>query len=345
MKLFVTFVLLVSSINFNLSYGVPAGALLGCRTVDKKTPLEKLTKCCTDFKLGCDELRIAEKMKITGENPTDKKTNGKKRRFVARTRLLGERCDGKVFLCGIGLHCVHKFCRRVRSEEHLKALLERGKEVEQDEEEEAKQETSFLNSDSEKDVVVKGQAVSIDTQFDDSEGNNGKKKDVLLLDEINDSSIQKMMKKLNLSRLSTKVNHAQKMKERTNFEEDEITSNIADLLSARMGVALDKAERHEIREIIAGTLDERAEREEAMRNGEEKVFEAAKEAANSDNSSPKKVKRGQLASADCNGASPSPDVIGMQCNANSEKYLFSNPLEEASQMVRASTKSVLSVQF
>lgn len=345
MKSFVTFILIVSSITFNLSDGIPAGGLLGCRSVDKKNSLEKLTKCCNNFKLGCDELRIAEKMRTMEAKITDKKTIGKKRRPVARTRLLGERCDDEVFFCGIGLRCVHKFCRRVRNEEHLRALLERGKEVEQDEEEEAKQETSFLNSDSEKDVVVKGQAVSIDNQFDDGEGSNGKKKDVLLLDEITDPSIRKMMNKLNLSRMSTKVNHAKKMKESTNFEEDEITANIADLLSSRMGVVLDKAEKHEIREIIAGTLDERAEREEAVRDGEEKVFEAAKEAANSNKSTPEKVKREKMASTDCKGASLSPDIANMQCTASSEKYLFSNPFEEASQIVRASTKRVLSVRF
>lgn len=47
-------------------------------------------------------------------------------------------------------------------------------------------------------------------------------------------------------------------------EEDELAANIADFLTTKLGVSLDFKEMHDIRELIAGTLDERAEREDEV---------------------------------------------------------------------------------
>lgn len=55
-------------------------------------------------------------------------------------------------------------------------------------------------------------------------------------------------------------------------EEDELAANIADFLTTKLGVSLDFKEMHDIRELIAGTLDERAEREDEVVENIEQNF-------------------------------------------------------------------------
>ncbi|CAN8063420.1 unnamed protein product [Agarophyton chilense] len=52
------------------------------------------------------------------------------------------------------------------------------------------------------------------------------------------------------------------------LEEDELAANIGDLLSRQMGIKLNAKQVHKVREVIAGTFDERAEREEQVDDSE-----------------------------------------------------------------------------
>lgn len=96
-------------------------------------------------------------------------------------------------------------------------------------EEAEKEDATVLEADKEEDVVVEGQSVKTNDTDEDE-------------DVVEVEGLRK--------------------------EEDEVAGNVADLLAQRMGVDLDRKEIEEVRRIIAGTLDERAQREDQAAEGE-----------------------------------------------------------------------------
>lgn len=215
----------------------------------------------------------------------------RRRRRPINVRALGERCKEPLYHCAVGLECKQGFCFTKKSRAHLNALIKRGKLIETQEKDVAEVDNAQGNShesDGAEGFVLYGQTFKIgDTVPEElirgsggtgSHPTNEKRKggdvrsseNLVIEGESDESSLA--------SSASTNMNADSSGQSKTSpvdpdgslsgMEEDELTANIADLLEKKMGIRLDAHERHEIREIIAGTLDERAEREDQVEASE-----------------------------------------------------------------------------
>lgn len=231
--------------------GAPVTRMVGCGQ-GKALPWETKKFCCERFNLDCTRatpkpVRAKDVEERIKENDlAHERRKEEHRRMVVSIRMLGESCSQENDKCAVGLHCLKGFCTRTRGAAHLKDLIERGKVVEEVEKEDSTV-GSRLREDqgASQEVIVKGQAVKID--------------DTDPSDDADDTLAEGM------TSLSGPANVNEKPPLQ---EEDELAANIADLLSSRLGVSLDNVEMHSIRQLIAGTLDERAQREDQVEENE-----------------------------------------------------------------------------
>lgn len=336
------------------SCGIPIAKAMGCG----KSPslsIEKRIFCCEHFNLDCvakavNAVQVDDIGNGNGYEPVGNHINAK----LVRIRTLGEDCNYPADQCAVGLRCKGGYCLRERSNAHLKALLDRGKLVEEEErgvsdsgtdeepgdplpaqkglilEGQAVKNTDSFSSESSnlisslrqdprktptpckppnplrpytstsQDVIVERQAVKNPTprktptplqpytpnyqdirvegqavKVDDSYSSQGGLR--VPSSREGPSAVRRAVAENKGNKEGHSPNDDEYRPKPMMEEEDELAANIADLLAAKLGVSLDSEEMHNIRELIAGTLDERAEREdEVTQNIQNQVEENGK---------------------------------------------------------------------
>lgn len=210
--------------------------MLGCGKNEVLT-FEKRSFCCEQFNLDCNSQQVPKKGLERGSN----------RIWRARIRVLGEACSQPLYVCAVGLECKQGLCFRKKTKEHLKMLLRRGRKVEEEERAQMDNGADVRERDplpAQKGLILKGQSL----HFADG-GGKYRSDDA--------SSLKKGMRK---------PASAEEI-DSSGIEEDEVTANIRDVLN-KTGIRLNAAQVHNMRDVIAGTLDERAEREEQVEESE-----------------------------------------------------------------------------
>lgn len=251
------------------SMGVPIALAMGCGKSLNLT-VEKKSFCCEQFNLDCPASRKAVGVELPPQNKQEKTQHIIPRRH--KVRMLGEDCKEAQVKCATGLQCRRGVCVRRRSQAHLKSLMQRGRLVEQEEREEINPDSDEEREDplpAQKGLILKGQSVKSSQAIvgpDMAAGDNvteprktpTPRKSTAESGNVNENTA--LYRKTKVTPLDEKI--------ALNEEEDELAANVADLLSLRLGINLNSAELHNVREIIAGTLDERAEREDEVVQGE-----------------------------------------------------------------------------
>lgn len=266
----------------------PVARLLGCGQPERVISIEKQRYCCVHFNLDCDNIENVEKLRdvvpkfgsafgsaSVVEATTKKQLNRKKgandavpsvQKFL-KVRILGDRCTSSWVRCATGLECKLGFCVRKRNKANLTHLMQIGKRVEKEEQVEEAAGDDDDDDDplpAKEDVTIRGQSVEMGEGEvgraamiveGDSEGR------VIMADPL-PKSVQDL--DLNETVIGAKKDKApEKDKAPSGIEEDEVAANIADYL-ASIGKKLNDREWHAVRELIAGTIDERAQREDEV---------------------------------------------------------------------------------
>lgn len=313
--------MIVLNLFLQRSHCIPIVKSLGCGDSDDRLSIDRRAYCCSHFNLNCgsglsvkSESRQpldASKLQTTftyivpggGENENIVKTEKKNFRGNAvssehdhEERLtkflkvinLGQNCESKWVRCGTGLECRLGICMRDKSSQHFRRLLAVGKEVENVEHMAASNGDQVAMDEDEKKedaddeeggdplslgdhIVIRGQSVDIGMGaelFNVHENVDVSKKE---------NSKKGIENKAEIGLLDRAAVHGD--------EEDEMTANIADYLSAK-GKKLSYKEWHTVRKLIAGTIDERAERDEEVEQ-----VEAAEAAARLQHEMQKKTER------------------------------------------------------
>lgn len=285
-------VMLATLMTSYTSWGIPIVRSLGCGQADSLLSIDRRTYCCQHFQLNCNPGMSVENpsMKRTFYSPeqqkqeeqnvtktvhssssssvsslssssssslsstklkapslsTDTKLDAsitQSTTLVLKVRTLGQSCTSAAVRCASGLQCRMGVCMRDKSSRHFQRLIAVGKQVESaerlSEDEEEQDETEQ--------VKIRGQSVEIDNVAARLALKHRRQDAIGLSDRA--------------------AVHGD--------EEDELTANVADYLSAR-GKSLSKTEWTAIRNLIAGTMDERAERDEEVDQAESAQEELAK---------------------------------------------------------------------
>lgn len=264
---------------------VPVAMVMGCGRANAGLSEEKKVFCCEHFNLEC-QILSSESIRTAKLG----KFNGKRRMLggrVVRIKGLGETCREPSYKCAVGLTCKGGFCFLQKSNAHLDSLLRRGKGVENEEKRDLGIGTDVEEGDplpANKGLILHGQSIDIGDELpseflsSSDQGGSASWRKERNESEFSDHSkggrngfehrniISKIPRRTPSPR---RVVDVEQQANQIGMEEDEIATNIAHLLESRMGVDLDGKEKHSIRQIIAGTLDERAEREDQEEEGEE----------------------------------------------------------------------------
>ena len=155
-----------------------------------------------------------------------KKVDGE--RSFTKVRTLGQGCESEHVRCAIGLECRLGICMRERSRKHLQRLMEVGKYVESAEHLVA-DEDEYEEGEGLEEEYEEEEGEGLEEEYEEEEGEG-------LVDEEEEEEEE---------------------------VEEEAAANVADYLSAR-GENISDSEWSEIRDLIAGTLEERAEREDEV---------------------------------------------------------------------------------
>lgn len=265
---------------------VPMKTKGGCHEHHRKLSFERQIYCCEHFNLHCPD---DEQDETFGEKTLVKKVSGLeengKRLFkqpegifkLLQVRKLGESCASVWVRCATGLECRLGFCVRLRGPAHLHHLIEIGKQVEEEEKSMAIEDDDESGDPLSADLVVHGQSIELedDTKVPVSApmalfyGQEGSSSQYMSITSPTRASEDK-----DCSTMTTKIDHNDSANlldidkaATSGDEEDELTGNIADYLASK-GKKLSEKEWHTIRELISGTLDERAQRDEQVRQVE-----------------------------------------------------------------------------
>lgn len=221
------------------SLAVPVARVMGCGKEDPDLKPERKKYCCEHFGMDCEQdstepqpVFIQPEGKDTPSLEATPKRPSIYERLV-RKRQIGSPCREPYFSCGAGLECHMGVCRRVQTHEHLESLIERGKAVEKEQNMDFEDSESSSPRRNNKDdhPMLRGQSITLE----DGE-NGGLRRRPQVAGKRDGPSFF--------------------------FEEDEVAANLADLLESRLHMVLNSSQVHSIRELISGTLDERAQREE-----------------------------------------------------------------------------------
>lgn len=233
---------LVAAFVCKFAVGVPMSMMMKCGKDRVVLSLEEERFCCEQFSLNCPSMKAVEADSVV-EQIIRTGTDGD-HELKVHVRNLGERCKPPLYVCAVGLHCMQGFCFRKKTKSHLRRLMERGKEIEEEE-------RSVLDDDDEgtdedplparDDQILRGQSIKVSATTHSKLSKGAGTQGSLVGRGLNIKNIEK-----------------------SGMEEDELAANIGDLLSRTMGVNLSSKQIHDVREVIAGTLDERAEREEQI---------------------------------------------------------------------------------
>lgn len=321
------------------SCGIPIAKAMGCGK-SASLSIEKRIFCCEHFNLDC-LARAVKAVQVDDIGNESGSVGSHINAKLVRIRTLGEDCKYPADQCAVGLRCKGGYCLRERSNAHLKALLDRGKLVEEEERGVSDSGTDEEPADplpAQKGLILKGQALKDPDSFSSENSNllsslrqgpretpspktrtplrpysstsqhmtvegqpvksstprktatplrpyTSSYQDITVEGQavkVGDSlSTQEGGLKVPPSRgrpsSARKTVSEDKRNDEAYFlnddkyrpkplmeEEDEVAANIADLLASKLGVSLDSEEMHDIRELISGTLDERAEREDEV---------------------------------------------------------------------------------
>lgn len=245
---------------------VPVARLLGCGTGEPQFPLEKHQFCCLHFKLNCNNFDSIEHL----SSPQDGFTrslpnvstnamrgrrgygNPKGERNLIRVRSLGESCHFSNVRCAVGLECRRGLCLRTRSLAHLQRLIKAGEKIEREEQAQQADVHGTLSGSG----LTVGVGITLDGQSIVSE-NDGENK----VSETGGSTSHGSIKQTDL---------LEQDKAASGIEEDEVTANVADFLQSK-GMKLGDKDWHSVRELIAGTIDERLERDDEIQKADDAI--------------------------------------------------------------------------
>ncbi|KAI0563574.1 hypothetical protein FGB62_37g128 [Gracilaria domingensis] len=239
------------------AWGAPIARMMGCGK-GKTLSQEKQSFCCEHFNLDCPTAR-AVNADSTLANSVEDESNNDKLEFKVRVRTLGQACKAPLYVCGVGLECKQGLCFRIKTKAHLKRLMSRGREVEKEERQFTRDGEDVEEEDplpARKGLILEGQSLKL------SEGERGSPPQAIT---------QRAMGR-------SPRNEGEPM----DLEEDEVAANIWDLLAKTMGIKLSPKQIHNVREVIAGTIDERAEREEQIDDAEGNTSPAGNDTEMSD---------------------------------------------------------------
>lgn len=250
---------------------VPVARLLGCGIPDPQFPLEKHQFCCLHFRLNCDNFDSIEYISTLKDeiahvrlpnNSADvlrkieNHGNLKMKPNLVRVRTLGESCRSSNVRCAVGLECRRGTCLRSRSLAHLQRLIKAGEKIEREEQAQPDDVPGTLPVD-EGALLPERNGITLHGQSIVS-GNEGEIKS----SEVFSSTSQNSVEQFNLLKEEDKA--------ASGIEEDEVTANVADFLESK-GMKLGDKDWHSVRELIAGTIDERLERDDEVQNAEDAV--------------------------------------------------------------------------
>lgn len=262
--LVILFDMFIIILSVRQSMGVPIALTMGCgKSLDLTA--DKRRFCCEHFNLDCTGFEKIDPQHVL------RNVKEEVQRLIPRRRsfrLLGENCGETQMKCATGLYCRQGTCVRRRSRAHLKSLMQRGKFVEQEEREEIGSDSDEEREDplpAQKGLILEGQSVKTS---DIIVRPDKAARDVVMKPRKTptpqspdaDQSGAKKNEDVKYSRTEAITD----LKRSLNEEEDELAANVADLLSLKLGFNLNSVELHSVREVIAGTLDERAEREDEI---------------------------------------------------------------------------------
>lgn len=243
--------------------GVPIARFLECGMTNRQINIEKQSHCCTYFRLNCNASDTVEYIssqhgKTTSDNQDSKfpsashklhrRSGSESKKILLRVRTLGQSCHSKYVRCATGLTCRRGLCLRSRTTAHFQQLIRLGEKIEQEERADQGDGPNMpdRNNDdvdvpSAEGITLQGQSLGI--RLDKSSYNV----DLNMDKTISRGSPQKTRSEIIDDKAASGI------------EEDEVTANVADFLESK-GIKLDSGVWHNVREIIAGTLDERIER-------------------------------------------------------------------------------------
>lgn len=270
-------------IRITIGAPIPAMIAKGCGLPNKDLSIERQKFCCIHFNLNCPELKDVDAQ--GGAKPVVAKDSDFTRHRsqslesssgilkLLKVRKLGHRCDSLWVRCATGLQCRYGFCLRERTTAHLRHLIDIGRQVE--EEERAAEEDDVEEGDplpAKEDMIVKGQSITLKEGYKapvSAQMDPGFKKRSTTIN-LGVRSTSRPRNHLESSFTTRKadlpdpirVTQIDKAAVYGN-EEDEMTANIADYLALK-GKTLSEKEWHTIRDLIAGTLDERVQRDEQV---------------------------------------------------------------------------------
>lgn len=259
------------------SAAVPVATVMGCKHPTSELSAEKAKFCCEQFNMGCTaEESVSVRSDGTETDRSPKSiVNKSDLKSGNRKKSLGAPCRRFGMDCAVGLECRRGYCFRKRSRAHLEELMDRGKAIEIEEELKVDEGTDEETGDplpAQKGLILHGQSVDVGDKVP---------LELLKTNESGGTSAWPSVKHVrgeaaNKNRTAkTETGGQSGAQKRITYEseETELANNIGDLLASKLGLALNAAEMKGIRELIAGTIDEREEREDEL---EEEVVDAEK---------------------------------------------------------------------
>lgn len=269
-----------------IAMGAPIPIMIekDCGMPNTDLSVERQKFCCTHFKLNCPELlegvdiQSRSKPLVARDSDFTKQGVGSHEPSAGvlkllKVRKLGQRCDSLWVRCATGLQCRYGFCLRERTAAHLRHLIDVGKQVEA--EERATEEDDVEDGDplpAKEDMIVKGQSINLEESYKtpvSAEMGMGITKQVTTINiGIHSTSRPHSRSKTSSFPKSTELPDPVKVIQIDKAvaygnEEDEMAANIADYLSLK-GKKLSRREQQTVRDLIAGTLDERVQRDEQV---------------------------------------------------------------------------------
>lgn len=237
---------------------VPAGTLMGCTKPPNDLTDEKRRWCCATFNLAC-AVPVNDKQTVRGLQNRGETIEHDVSAMVMM-KPLGGRCHGQI-KCAVGLECRMGICLRRKDKAHLRELAERGKIV-QMEEEMQDDGTDVETRDSLLDTIgqelfLHGQSVKVGSKIPKELLSSSEQEHGHASWPTHASDVQAVSKD-QLDQAKSPSN------DENNNEEDEISKNIAQLLFLKKGLRLSHEDISAIRALIAGTIDEREERDEQV---------------------------------------------------------------------------------
>lgn len=268
---------------------IPVAHVMGCGKPNRELSADQRLFCCSQLNVNCaDDVADSDRVPETSpKKTTDISTTAQKEELkkpssnslpLLRVRVLGQGCTSIRVRCATGLECRLGVCMRKKGERNLRHLIAVGKKVEQEEKEEVAEDGDVDDEDDtdpsavKEDIAITGQSfIEGDNLVPLAASKVERAAEMQATSPIADrADVQGDLEDDNDGKVNDTARVLKLDKAASGIEEDEVTANIADFLASR-GSPLDEKEWKAVREIISGTLDERAQREDEVDEVNEEI--------------------------------------------------------------------------